>query len=289
MELNLSGPRVGLWIRGAKGTDFAAPWNCGPDFDILHSMRRQRLFTAALAIALLAGVTACALPDAARRSSETLKEGWDFEANGLRVLYTGPGATVMAAGDLALYSMRPARSSSAEPEVKWFRFYDGPMRPQEEIAILCHLDSATHISSIRGLADPVAVAARYEPWHYPACIEATPGEYEITVSYYSRKTVEQDLSATTTTSESTTDSTTQWDAQPGAVYVLAAVIGKPATAPGKGPTYKPRRRTKELWDTTFMLEVSHWKAAIVQLPETAQLDLPIKAHREIWRQHEGRR
>jgi hypothetical protein len=38
-----------------------------------------------------------------------------------------------------------------------------------------------------------------------------------------------------------------------------------------------------------MLEVSHWKATIVQLPETAQLDLPIKAHREIWRRHEGRR
>jgi hypothetical protein len=67
------------------------------------------------------------------------------------------------------------------------------------------------------------------------------------------------------------------------------VIGKPALAPGKGPSYKPRRRTKELWDTSFMLEVSHWKATIVQLPETAQLDLPIKAHREIWRRHEGRR
>jgi hypothetical protein len=252
-------------------------------------MRRRRSFAAALAVVLVAGATACALPDAAKRSSETLKKGWNFEANGLRVLYTGPGATVMAAGDLALYSMRPVGSSSAEPEVKWFRFYDGPMRPEEDVAILCHLDSATHISSIRRIADPVAVAARYEPWHYPACIEATPDEYEITVSYYSRKTIEQDLSATTTTSESTTDSTTQWSAKPGAVYVLAAVIGKPALAPGKGPSYKPRRRTKDLWDTSFMLEVSHWKATIVQLPETAQLDLPIKAHREIWRRHEGRR
>jgi hypothetical protein len=252
-------------------------------------MRRQRLFASVLGVLLVAGATACALPDAARRSSETLKRGWDFEANGLRVFYTGPSATVMAAGGLAFYSMRPARSSSAEPKVKWFRFYDGPMRPEEEVAILCHLDRATHISSIRRIADPVAVEARYEPWHYPACIEATPGEYEITVSYYSRKTVEQDLSATTTTSESTTDSTTQWTAKPGAVYVLAAVIGKSAVAPGKGPSYKPRRRTKELWDTSFMLRVSHWKATIVQLPETAQLDVPIKAHRENWRRHEGKR
>jgi hypothetical protein len=252
-------------------------------------MRCHRLFSSALALVAVAGALGCALPDAARRSSETLKKGWDFEANGLRVLYTGPGATVMAAGDLALYSMRPARAASGEPTVKWFRFYDGPMRVEEEIAILCHLDRATHISSIRRSADAVAVEARYEPWHYPACIEAAPGEYEITVSYYSRKTVEKDLAATTTTSESTTDSTTQWSAKAGAVYVLAAVIGKPATAPGKGPSYKPRRRTKELWDTSFMLEVSHWKATIVQLPETAQLDLPIKAHREAWRRHEGRR
>jgi len=29
MELHLSGPRAGLGIRGAKGTDFAAPWNGG--------------------------------------------------------------------------------------------------------------------------------------------------------------------------------------------------------------------------------------------------------------------
>jgi len=252
-------------------------------------MRRHRSFTPALALVLAAGLAACALPDAARRSSETLKKGWDFEANGLRVLYTGPGSTVMAAGDLALYSVRPARVSSAEPEVKWFRFYDGPMRQEEEVAILCHLDSATHIASIRRLPDPVAVEARYEQWHYPACIEAPPGEYEITVSYYSRKTVAENMLATTTTAESTTDSTTQWIASPGAVYVLAAVIGKPAQAPGKGPTYKPRRRTKELWDTSFTLEVSHWKATIVQLPETAQLDVPIKAHREIWRRHEDRR
>ena len=252
-------------------------------------MRRCRSFAAVLAVLFAAGATACALPDAARRSTETLKKGWNLEANGLRVLYTGPGAAVMAAGDLALYSMRPTRTYSGEPRVKWFRFYDGPMRPEDEVAILCHLDSATHISSIRRIADPVAMEARYEPWHYPACIEATPGEYEITVSYYLRKTVEQDLSATTTTSESTTDSTTQWNAKPGVVYVLAAVIGKPAQAPGKGPSYKVRRRTKELWDTSFTLEVSHWKATIVRLPETAQLDLPIKAHREAWRRHEGRR
>jgi hypothetical protein len=161
------------------------------------------------------------------------------------------------------------------------------MRPEQEVAILCHLDSATHISSIRRIDDPVAVEARYAPWHYPACVEAMAGDFEITVSYYSRKTVAQGLSATTTTAESTTDSTTQWHAEPGALYVLAAVVGKPTQAPGKGPSYKQRWRTKELWDTEFKLEVSHWKAAIVKLPKTAQLDVPIRVHREAWREHES--
>jgi len=249
-------------------------------------MTRRRPFRWALLAVLVASATACALPEAARRSSQTLREGWDFEANGLRTLYKGPGATLMAVGGLALYSMRPARESTEEPAVKWFHFYDGPMRPQEEIAILCHLDHATYISSIRRIDDPVAVAARDEPWHFPACIEAMPGEYEITVSYYSRETVEHGLSATTTTAESTTDSRTRWDAKAGAVYVLAATIGKPAPAPGRGPSYRPRKRTKELWDSSFKLEVSHWKATIVQLPETARLEAPIRAHREAWRRHE---
>jgi hypothetical protein len=252
-------------------------------------MACRRSFTLALGLLLSAGISACALPEAARKSSETLKQGWDVDSKGFRVLYTGPGSTLMAAGGLAFNSLRPSGSSTGEPAVKWFRFYEGQMRPAEEIAILCHLDRATHVSSIRRIEDPVAVAARYEAWHYPACIEATPGEYEITVSYYSRKTIEQGLSATTTTAESTTDSTTLWNAEPGAVYVLAAAIGKAATAPGKGPTYKPRRRTKELWDSSFKLEVSHWKATIVQLPETARLELPIEAHREAWRRHERRR
>jgi len=73
-------------------------------------------------VVLAAATTACALPEAARRSSETLKQGWDFEANGLRTLYKGPGATLMAAGDLAFYSMRSPQASSAEPAVKWFHF-----------------------------------------------------------------------------------------------------------------------------------------------------------------------
>ena len=229
---------------------------------------------------------ACSLPQAARRSSQTWQEGWDVDANGFGVLVTGPGATLRAAGGLALYSVVPPDDPDEEPRVKWFRFYDGPMRSAEQVAILCHLDRATHIATIRRLDDPVPRQARYQDWHYPACIEALAGEYEITVSYYSRKTVEAGLSATTTTSESTTDSTSRWIAESGAVYVLGAVVGEPAVAPGSGPSYKPRRRSKELWDTRFKLEVSHWKAAIVKLPPSAQLDLPIQAHREIWRKHE---
>jgi hypothetical protein len=240
---------------------------------------------AALFSALL--LLACALPGAARRSSDTLKAGWDVDANGLGVLVTGPGATLLAAGGLAFYSVVPTDDPAAEPPVKWFRFYDGPMKSSGEVAILCHLDRATHVATIRRIGDLVARPARYQEWHYPACIEVLPGEYELTVSYYARKTIEAGLSAMTTTSESTTNSTTRWIAESGAVYVLGAVVGEPAVAPGSGPTYKLRSRSKELWDTRFKLEVSHWKAAIVRLPPSAQLDLPIEAHREVWRKHES--
>jgi hypothetical protein len=240
-------------------------------------------------MAVLAAVLAgCALPDAARRSSDRFKEGWDVDSQGLGVLVTGPTATLWAAGELALYSVVPPEPTSAEPQVKWFRFYEGPMRSAGQVAILCHLDRATHIATIRRRQDPVPVEARHQPWHYPECIEALSGDYELTVSYYSRNTVEDGLSATTRTSESTTLSTTRWRAEPGAVYVLAAVVGKPAPAPGSGPGYRVRRRTRELWETQFKLEISHWKAAIVKLPDRAQLDRPIEAHREAWRHYEGR-
>lgn len=239
-------------------------------------------------IALLAmALAGCAFPQAARRSSDRLKEGWDVESQGLGVLVSGPTATLRAAGELALYSVVPPEPGAEEPRVKWFRFYDGPMRPADQVAILCHLDRATHIATIRRLSDPVAVPARHKPWHYPECIEAPPGEYELAVSYYSRTTVADGLSATTQTSESTTMSTVRWLAEPGAVYVLAAVVGKPAPAPGSGPGYRVRRRTRELWDTHFKLEISHWKAAIVKLPDRAHLDRPIEAHREAWRNHEA--
>ena len=236
-----------------------------------------------------AAALACALPEAARQSSTRLKEGWDTDANGFRILVTGPTATLKAVGDLARYSIRPPEGPKAEPPVKWFRFYTGPMQPADQVAILCHLDQATHVATIRRAEEPLPVEARYEAWHYPACIEVLEGEYEITVSYYSRKTVEGGLAAKTTTTESTTASTTQWSAEPGIVYVLAAVIGKPALAPGDGPAYTTRRHTKDLWDTTFKLEVSHWKAAIVKLPARAQLGAPIKAHREAWRRYEDLR
>jgi hypothetical protein len=250
-------------------------------------MRDRRALALEIA-ALLSAVLflACSMPGAPWRSSEAPKQRWEIAPDGRSIVVTGPGATPSATGGLALYSVVPAEDPDQEPSIKWFRFYDGPMRSAEQVAILCHLDRATHIATIRSLEDRFPRPARYQDWHYPACIEALAGEYELTVSYYARKTVEVGLSATTTTSESTTHSTTHWTAESGAVYVLGAVVGEPAVAPGGGPTYKLRRRSKELWDTRFKLEVSHWKAAIVKLPPSAQLDLPIQAHREVWRKHE---
>ena len=96
---------------------------------------------------------------------------------------------------MAAYSVVPPRGPVREPEVKWFHFYESPMRAADEIAILCHLDPATHIVTIRDVAHPIASDARHELWHYPECIEVLGGEYELTVGYYSRNTVEKALKA----------------------------------------------------------------------------------------------
>jgi hypothetical protein len=252
-------------------------------------MKHRCSFAVVIALVLSVAGLGCALPEAVRRSSPQLKEGWDRDAKGLRVLLTGPVATLWAASHIARYAINPPEGPAAEPQVKWFRYYDGPMESVDQVAILCHLDYATHITTIRKADERLSAPARYETWHYPACIEALEGEYEITVSYYSRKTVESGMYAETTTAESTTASTTQWHAESGGVYVLAAVVGKTAPAPGSGPAYKARRRTQELWETDFSLKVSHWQAAIVKLSEKADLDAPIKAHREAWRRYEDLR
>jgi hypothetical protein len=252
-------------------------------------MWRRRSFVAIAAVLLSAASLACALPEAARYSFSQLKEGWDTEANGFRVLMTGPVSTLWAAGDIARYAILPPEGPAVEPPVKWFRFYEGPMEPARRVAILCHLDYATHITTIRKVDGRFPVTARYEAWHYPACIEALEGEYVITVSYYSRKTIESGMFAKTTTAESTTASTARWHAEPGSVYVLAAVIGEAAQAPGGGPAYNTRRRSKDLWNTDFSLEVSHWQAAIVKLTQKAKLDTPIQFHRDAWRRYEDLR
>ena len=83
-------------------------------------------------------------------------------------------------------------------------------------------------------------------------------------------------------------STTQWIADSGEIYVLTAVVGKPSPAPGDGPQYSVRPRTAELWDSTFKLEVSHWKAAIVRVASRDQLAIPVDDRRERWRRDHDR-
>ncbi|MGE4609638.1 MAG: hypothetical protein AAEJ52_23120 [Myxococcota bacterium] len=239
---------------------------------------------ALIGVGLLAA--SCALSDAARRSSERLKRGWDIDSNGVKVMMTGPVSTLQAAVELTVYSVVRPDGPALEPNVKWFHLYESPMRSVDEIAILCHIEPATHIVTIRKMDQPIAVEARHELWHYPECIEVLGGEYELTVGYYSRNTVEKDLKAKTTTTESTKHSTTRWEAEPGSVYLLAAVIGKPVRAPGEAPAYRVRPRTKELWSYEYKLEVSHWKAAIVELAPDDQLLQRIAANRDQWQRHE---
>jgi hypothetical protein len=246
-------------------------------------MGQAKLYSMSVVLLLAAS---CALPDAARRSSELLRRGWDIDSNGAKVMLTGPVSTLRAAVELAAYSVVRPDGPQLEPQVKWFHLYERPMRGTDEIAILCHLDPATHIVTIRDVHEPIAVQARHEQWHYPECIEVLEGDYELTVGYYSRNTVEKALKAKTTTTESTKHSTTRWQAEPGSVYLLAAVIGKPVRAPGEAPAYRVRPRSKDLWTYEYKLEVSHWKAAIVQLGSDDRLLQNIVSNRDQWRRHE---
>jgi hypothetical protein len=252
-------------------------------------MMWRRIATGAALAAAAQLVLGCTLPQAARRSSERLKRGWSVDAHGAHILWTGPASTLVAAGELAVYSVVSPDGPELEPQVKWFRHYDAPMRSVEDVAILCHLDRSTHIATIRPVRDPIPAEARHEAWHFPECIETLEGQYELTVGYYSRKTVNENLQARTTTTESTKLSTTHWDARAGQIYLLAAVVGKPVRAPGDAPQYRVRPRTRELWNYDYKLEVSHWKAAIVELGSRDALQGAIVAHRDSWRRHEKSR
>ncbi len=247
-------------------------------------------------VLLLALSAACYAPSAARRSSRMIQDAWDTEARGSSVVWVGPAKTVWAVVDFAVHALVPIHYDGyflvdrREPREKWFRAYDGPMRPIAEVAILCNADRATSVYQIRGRDEDGSRPARHERWHFPQCIEALEGRYELVVNYYSRTTHASPQETATRTAESTSPSVAEWVAEPGGIYVLRPVLGRPRAAPGDVPNFfHAAPRSQSLGTTTYQLQVSTWSVRIDRVPSWEYIEAPVLEHRERWRRFEQRR
>jgi hypothetical protein len=236
----------------------------------------------ALAAAGLA-LAACALPEAARRSERMLDDGFDREAHGGWVVLTAPASVLLAGGNLLVGSVVPL-GPPLEPDQKWFRSYTGGMLPREQVAVVCHRARATNVERLRRPGGPW-VAARYEPWHFPRCLEVLPGRYELEVSYFHRASTDDDEELVTLQAESTEPSQVEWEAEAGVLYEIWAVVGP--RAPATGPA--PRRhvpRSRSLGTSWWDLESSAWQARIGRLPSWEAADPEVVAARNAWQEYE---
>jgi hypothetical protein len=239
---------------------------------------------ALLALALCLG--GCAFSDAARRSERLLDDGFDREEHGGWVVLTGPGAVLLAGGNLLVGSFVPL-GPPLEPDEKWFRTYDGPMLPLDRVAVLCHRNEATRIDRMRRPGG-AWVAARHRAWHYPRCLEVLPGRYELEVGYFHRATDRGDEQLVTLQAESTEPSGVAWEAEAGALYELWVVVGP--RAPASGPA--PRRhvpRSRALGTSWWELETSAWQARIGRVASWDDADPAHAAARRAWEEYERAR
>jgi hypothetical protein len=231
---------------------------------------------------LLPLLSACYLSSALQRSRDRVAGGWDLESRGAQVVWAGPGMTAWALGELAVGAFRPPQ----EPLHVWFRTYPGPMRPLEEVAVLCHRDSATNVQSLRDERARVEMPARHQRWHFPECIEALEGRYELRVHYYSRSAREGEKELRSLTAESIRPSVAAWQAEAGGLYLLTAVLGTPRPAPEVPDFFRAAPRPQSPGTTTYDLQVSSWNVRIDRLPGWDSLEVPALAYREAWREYE---
>ena len=239
---------------------------------------------ALVAVALLLG--GCAFPEAVRRSGRLLDDGFDREEHGGWVVLTAPASVLLAGGNLLVGGFVPL-GQPLEPEDKWFRTYDGPMLPLEQVAVLCHRNDATRVDRLRRPGG-AWVEARHRAWHFPRCIEVLPGRYELEVGYFHRATDSGDEKLVTLQAESTEPSLVEWDAEAGALYELWAVVGP--SAPAAGPA--PRRTipsSRALGTSWWDLETSPWQARIGRVASWEAADPRHAAARRAWEEYERAR
>jgi hypothetical protein len=244
---------------------------------------RSGPFVRWLALASLLVLAACQLPNALGRSKRMIRSGFDADEHGRWVVFTGP-ASVLLAGGNALVGSFVRLGPPPEPGSKWFRSYGGPMLPRTEVAVVCHRSRATSVDRIRR-SGGTWVAARYEPWHYPRCLEVLPGLYELEVQYFRRDTDEGGERLVTLQAESTEPSVVEWRAEGGVLYEIWPTLGD--REPAAGPA--PRRhipRSRSLGTSWWELETSPWSARIAPVESWEAADPGIVEARRIWEAYE---
>ena len=250
--------------------------------------RSRRLWFAWLLVACLAG---CYAPSAGRRSLKILERGWDPDARGAFMILTGPVSVVHATADFAVHALVPLDYDGyfwvdrREPSPQWFRRYGGPMRPLNEVAIVCHAERATFVGAIRDASAPEWRQARDETWQFPICIEVLPGHYELAVNYLLRRTDDARDKKSTVHIESTEPSVVRWNAEAGGAYLLRAVPGDAKPAPGPAPRSRISK-SQSLGTSWLTLEVSDWYAEIERVDSCEALGEPVLEYRAAWERYE---
>jgi hypothetical protein len=246
-------------------------------------MRRLTLRLASLAVSAMV-LGGCYTASAMRQSERIVRAGFDFDEHGPWVLIFGPGAVVLAAGNLALGSLVPLHGEAVdprEPEAKWFHAYEGEMRPPQEVAILCHRERATWVTGIRTLGSDAWTSARNEKWHFPVCIEALPGRYELEVHYFARETDDDREQSVSRQAESTSPTFEMWEAEAGRVYLLSAQLGEPEPTENT-PPQRHIPRSRALGTSWWELEESDWQVQIESVAAWEELSGPVVEQRRAW-------
>ena len=219
-----------------------------------------------------------------------MRAGFDLDDYGPWVIVTGPGSLLVAGGNMLVGSVIPLGGGvdPREPEAKWFRAYTGPMRPEGEVALLCHRERATWITGIRPVNGERWQAARYEKWHFPVCLEALPGRYELEVHYFWRETEKDNEDSVSRQAESTEPTTLVWTAEAGQLYLLSAEFGDPQPAQGV-PPQRHIPRSRDLGTTWWGLEESDWYVSIDRVSDLDSIEGPVLDQRGAWLEYECRR
>lgn len=252
-------------------------------------MRRWTSFAVLVAVAG-ACLTGCYTTSALRQSERVLRRGFDFDALGPWVLISGPGSMLVAGGVLAVGSVMPLGDGvdPREPPNKWFHDYGGAMRSPSEVAVLCHQSNATWVTGMRREGTKAWGVARHEKWHFPVCIEALPGRYELEVHYYAREHEDDQELSVSRQAESTHPSVIVWDAQPGQIDALVAEISAAEPAPGT-PPQRHIPRSRALGTTWWELQESSWVVRIDVVGTWGSADARFAEQRAAWVDWQQRR